>query len=218
MEHHKLPGALGACRRSPVCMFLLLKCTDLCLLQPQVALFSLTMPLYCSQNNKVLNEDILCCPRWSSYPGFFSWPHACSLSWAAADDTEEHVIVATQATVTAVDEHSAWLVVSLQRSASGQMYTRCVCSMSAWLSDWSLCGSCDCSLVLAVQKRQITRWQETFPGFLLCDPEVGHSSFQLLHGPHPIARKMPLWMEVSIVIRKWSHQKKPSLSGSSNSL
>jgi len=35
-------------------------------------------------------------------------------SWAAADETEEAVTVATKAAVTAADEHTAWLVASLQ--------------------------------------------------------------------------------------------------------
>lgn len=77
----------------------------------------------------------------------FPWPHACSLSRASVDETEELVTVATKATVGAVDQHSVWLVYSLQLSASHQIYTCRVKSICLTC----LCCGCGCSLVLGVQ-------------------------------------------------------------------
>lgn len=110
MEHHELPGAIGACRRSTVCMFLLLKCTDLFLLQPRVAL-GLQHQLLLPDNASLLLPEQQCAKGSYSVLSLlkqlpkllFPWLHACALSWAAADETEEPVIVATKATVTAVD-------------------------------------------------------------------------------------------------------------------
>lgn len=69
-----------------MCMSLSLKLTDLCLLQPCIALFSLMMSLFCSQNHNVLNEAVLRFPCQTRL--LFSWSHACSLSCEAAEDTE----------------------------------------------------------------------------------------------------------------------------------
>lgn len=121
------------------------------------------MPLYCSQDNNVLKEAILCCPRWSSYPGFFSFLGLMLVLFPGQLQMRQRNLWLWP--LKPLSQLLASTVRGLQPACSRQHHVKYTPT-----SDWSTCclyGGGGSSLELAVQKSQITRWQENFPGYLL---------------------------------------------------